>query len=91
MVRKAQIYPPVSDWRPAEPQFQSYPLKNGEFTVVVNSMTGRSYDVVACDHGQLKQTSYIDGGDISSIKLTRVSSQELYKRSPRSAPRGRKK
>lgn len=91
MVSKAQTYPPLSEWRKAESQFQNYPLKNGEFTVVVNRTTGRSYHVVACDHGQIKQTSYIDGGDLSTIKLTKISSLELDKRPPRPAPRGMKK
>ena len=88
---KAQLYPPVSDWRLAGPQFQNYPLKNGEFTVIVNRTTGRSYHVVACDHGQIKQTSYIDGGDLTSVKMTKVSGIELDKRPLRPVPRGMKK
>ena len=72
-------YPPLSQWRKAEQKFQNVPLKENEFTLVVNPKNGQAYHVLARKGNKILQTSHLDGGIFPS-GMTKVSPLELTKR-----------
>lgn len=79
MIMSKEIYPPVSQWRIAEAQFQELPLKNGEFTIPINPKNGQAYHIVACRRNRILQTTYIDDCPFPS-GMKRVTLPELENR-----------
>lgn len=58
---KSETYDPVEEWVYAPDNFRGLPLKEGEYTVIVDPHTGIGLYLVAKLKNLLHYTAYLDG------------------------------
>ena len=72
-------YDPVREWVEAPKIYSGLPLKNGEYTVIVDPHTGIGIYVVARIGNVTRYSAYIDGRSLNQ-GFVRISPQELKQR-----------
>ena len=72
-------YEAVKDWTEAPDCYSELPLKDREYTVIIDPHTGRGTYVVAKVGNIVRYTAYIDGSSLNQ-GFKRVSPQELGQR-----------
>ena len=70
-------YALVEEWGDAPANFGGLPLRNGEYTVIVDPHTGRGLYLVANMKDSIRCTSYLDGvkfkGDFKMVTLRELN------------------
>ena len=74
---KEELYPQVENWADAPEAYQLIPLKEGEYTVIVDPSTGRGVCLIVKSKNSLRFHSYIDGfrfkGDFKKVMPMELS------------------
>jgi len=74
-----EYYLPMEQWFEAPERYANLPLNNGEFTVIIDSTTGRGLYLIAKMKGVVRYTAYLD-----SVKFdegfTKVSPEKIHQR-----------
>ena len=76
---KKEAYSPVEEWRDATEKFRNLPLKDGEYTVIIDSRTGMGLYLVAKLRNTFRSCAYMSGYDFKDA-FNKVSPMEIDKR-----------
>jgi len=77
---REELYPQVENWADAPEAYQLIPLKEGEFTIIVDPNTGRGVCLIVKTKNTLRFHSYIDGFRFKE-NFKKVMPMELVERS----------
>ena len=76
---KKERYAPVEEWREATERFRNLPLKDGEYTVIIDPRTGMGLYLVAKLRNTFRSCAYMSGYEFKDA-FKMITPTEIDKR-----------